>query len=48
MMNVCVHNVAITGSDNCLLPGRHQAIISANPGIGLIEPLGSYLSEVLI
>ena len=32
----------------CHLAGRHQAIISTNAGILLIEPLGANFSENLI
>ena len=40
--------LAITGSDNGLLPGWHQAIIWTNAGILLIGPLGTNFSEILI
>ena len=39
---------AIIGSDNGLLPGRHQAIIWTNGGILLIGPLGTNFNEILI
>ena len=38
---------AIIGSDNGLLPGRHQPIIWTNAGILLIGPLGRNFSEML-
>ena len=36
------------GSDDVLLPGRHQAIIWTNAGILLIGPLETKISEILI
>ena len=47
-MHICISKLTIIGSDNGLLPGRHQAIIWTNAGISLIGPLGTYLSEILI
>ena len=44
----CVGNLTIIGSDNGLLPGRHQAIIWTNAGILLNGPLGTNFSEILI
>ena len=44
----CVDNLNILGSDNGLLPGRHQAIIWTNAGILFIGPLGTNFSEILI
>ena len=41
-------NYTIIGSDNGLLPGRHQAIIWTNDGILLIGPLGTNFSEIII
>ena len=38
-----VSKLTIIGSDNCLLPGRRQAIIWTNVGILLIGPLGAIL-----
>ena len=38
----------VIGSDNGLLPGRHQAIIWTNAGILLIGPLGTICSDILI
>ena len=46
--HICVGKTAIIGSDNGLLPGRHQAIIWTNAGILLIGTLGTNLSEILI
>ena len=43
-----VSNLAITGSDNGLSPGRRQAIIWTNAGISLIGPLGTNFSEILM
>ena len=45
MTHICVSRLTITGSDNGLLPGRHQAIISTNAGIVLIGPLKTNLNE---
>ena len=39
---------SILGSDNGLLPGRHQAIIWTNSGILLIRTLGINFIEILI
>ena len=44
-MHISVGNPAIIGSDNGLLPGRHQAIIWTNVGVLLT---GHYFSEILI
>ena len=46
--HVCVSRLTITGSDNGLSPGRHQAIIWTNAVILLIGPLGTNFSEILI
>ena len=43
-----VTHICVTGSDNGLSPGRHQAIIWINAGILLIGPLGTYFSEIYI
>ena len=48
VMYICVGNLAIIGSDNGLVPGRHQAIIWTNDWILLIGPLGTKFSEILI
>ena len=39
--HICVSKLTIIGSDNGLLPGRHQAIIWTKAGIWSIEPLGT-------
>ena len=44
----CVGKLTVTGSDNSLSPGRHQAIIWTNFGILLIGPLETNFSEILI
>ena len=46
--HICVNNLSIIGSDNGLLPGRHQAIILTNAGILLIGPLGTNVSGISI
>ena len=46
VMHICVNKLTIIGSDNGLLPDRHQAIIWINAGILLIEPLGTNFSEI--
>ena len=46
--NICVSKLTITGSDNGLLPGRHQAIIWTNAEILLIGPLEINFSDILI
>ena len=46
--HICVSKLTIIGSDNGLLPGRHQSIIWINAGILLIGPLGTNFSEILI
>ena len=43
-----VSKLSIIGSDNGLLPGRHQAIIWADAGILLIGPIGTNFNEILI
>ena len=48
VMHICVSNLIIIGSDNGLLPGRHQAIIWTNAGLLLIRTLGTNFSEILI
>ena len=45
---MCVNELTITGSDIGLTPGRRQAIIWRNVGIGLIGPVGTNFSEILI
>ena len=46
--HISVIKLTIIGSDNGLLPGRHQALIWTNAGILVIGPLGINLSEILI
>ena len=46
--HICVDELTITGWDNGMSPGRHQAIIWTNTGISLIGPLGTNFSEILI
>ena len=46
--HICVSKLTSIGSDNCLSPGRRQAIIWTNAGILLIGPLGTNFSEILI
>ena len=37
---MCINELTIIGTDNGLLPGRHQGIIWTNDGMLLIGPLG--------
>ena len=46
--HICVGILTIIGSDNGLLPGRHQAIIWTNAIILLIGSLGTNFSEIII
>ena len=46
--HICVSDLTSIGSDNGLLPGRHQAIIRTNAGILLTRPLGTNFSEFLV
>ena len=48
MTHICVSKLTITGSDNGLSPGQHQAIILTNAGIMWIVPLGTNFSEILL
>ena len=48
MTQIRVGNLTIIGSENGLLPGRHQAIIWTNDGILLIGPLVANFSEILV
>ena len=48
MTHICNGKITTIGSDNGLLPGRHQAIIWTNDGILLIWPLGTNFNEILI
>ena len=43
--HICVGKLTISGSDNGLSPGRHQAIIWTNAGILLIGHLGTGLGS---
>ena len=45
--HICISKLTITGSDNGLSPGWHQAIIWTNAGI-FIGPLGTNFSQILI
>ena len=44
--HICISELTITGSNNVLSPGRHQAIIWTNAGIWLI-PTSISFSEIL-
>ena len=46
--HICVGNLAIIGSDNCLSPGRRHAIIWTDAGIFLIGPSETDFNEILI
>ena len=46
--HICVGKLTIIGSDDGLVPGRHQTIIWTNYGILLIWSLGTNFSEILI
>ena len=46
--DICVSKLTIIGSDNCLSPGRCQAIIRTNAGMLLIGPCGTKFHEILI
>ena len=48
VMYICVSKLIIIGSDNGLLPGRHQAIIWTNAGILFIGPMGTNFNEIVI
>ena len=48
MTHICVGNLAIIGSDNCLSPGRRHAIIWTDAGILLIGPSETDFNEILI
>ena len=45
---ICVGNLTIIGSDNCLSPGRRHAIIWTNAGILLIGPSETDFNDILI
>ena len=46
--HICVSKLTIIASDNCLSPGRRQAIIWNNVGILSIGLLGTNVSEIII
>ena len=46
-MYICISKLTSTGSDNGLLPSRHQAIIWTNAGILLIKTVGIFFNEIL-
>ena len=46
--HICVGNITIIGSDNCLSPGRRHAIIWTDAGILLIGPSATDVNEILI
>ena len=46
--HICVGNLTIIGSDNCLPPGRRHAIIWTDAGILLIGPSETDFNEILI
>ena len=46
--HIYVGKLTIIASDNCLTPGRRQAIIWTNAGILLIGPLGTNVNEILL
>ena len=46
--HICVSKLTIIGSDNGLLPGRHQALIWTSSWILSIGPWGTNFSEILI
>ena len=48
MTHICVSEIIIIGSENCLSPGRHQAIIWTNAGLSLIGPIETYFNGSLI
>ena len=48
VMHICIGKLTIIGSDNGLLPGRHQSIIWTNAMILLIRPSGTNFNEILI
>ena len=48
MTYICVGNLTIIGSDNCLSPDRHHAIIWTDAGILLIGPSETNFNEILM
>ena len=47
VMRICVRNLTIIGSDNCLSPGRRHAIIWTDAGILLIGPSKTDFNEII-
>ena len=47
VMNICIKNLTIIGSENGLSPGQCQAIIWTNAGILLMQMLGTNFSGIL-
>ena len=45
--HICIGKLTMIGSDNCLSPGRRQAVIWTHAGILLIRTLGTNFSETL-
>ena len=45
--HICVDKLTMIGSDNCLSPGRRQAIIWTNYGILLITHIGTNFNAIL-
>ena len=48
LVNICVSDLTIIGSDNGLSPGRRHVINRANTIILLIEPFGIHFSDIKI
>ena len=46
--HICVGNLTIIGSDNCLMPGKCKAIIWTNVGLLWFGPLGTHFSDIWI
>ena len=44
---ICVGNITIIGSDNCLSPGRRHAIIWTDAGILIIGPSKTDFNEII-
>ena len=47
LTRICVGNLTIIGSDNCLSPGRRHAIIWTDAGILLIGPSKTDFNEII-
>ena len=47
-MHICISEFTISGWDNSLSPGGHQAIVWSNAGILFFGPLRTNFSEMLI